>query len=166
MSPFSASHCFICITEFGFSKSVISLIAAVSLAFAILSIFMAFLTMSVSILIPRSFITWSIQNSSHTKSGTGKLCSFSCIDISTSTSRLLYSLNVFHFCISCSGKFLVLPPFAFVGLHGTEKYLISAFPSSIFRSVSFSASPTALSDSGSPIYAAHTREHFQPFGEI
>ena len=45
-------------------------------------------------------------------------------------------------------RFLVLPPFAFVGLHGTQKYRISSFPSFIFCSSSPSTLPTSSSDRG------------------
>ena len=40
---------------------------------------------------------------------------------STSTSLWLYALNSSHFSMSCSGRFLVLPPLLLVALHGTQK---------------------------------------------
>ena len=81
---------------------------------------------------PLSLISSERWYSSQTESGTGNFDSIFWMDISTSTSRLLYSLKVAHLSGACSGRFQSLPPFTFVGLQGTEKYLISALPSVIF----------------------------------
>ena len=102
--------------------------------------------------------------SSHTKSGTGKFRSFLWINISTSTSRWLYFLNVAHLPGSSDGRFRVRPPFALVGAQGTEKYLMRALPSSIFWSASCRTAPTPFKLSGSPIVAAQTIEQRQPSG--
>ena len=69
--PFSDSHAFICITLLGFSIPVKCCILAVSLSLECLSNAIAFSTTAISRAIPLSLISWSSQNSSHTKSGTG-----------------------------------------------------------------------------------------------
>ena len=149
--PFSASHCFICCTEFGFSRSVSSCIAAVSLSRERISITMACLTSSISTPMPRSLISWSSRYSSQRSSGTGNLASLCCICISVSTSRRLYALNRSHFSGSVPGRFRVLPPLVFVALQGTQKYRIRSLPSVSFCFSSPSTAPAFSSERGSPI---------------
>ena len=163
-SPFSESHCFICCTEFGFSSEVSSCIFVESSAFDRSSNRIAFSTTAISRAIPRSFICWSRAYSSQTKSGTENLRSLSCIDISTSTSRLLYALKSDHFSGACSGRFLVLPPFVLVAAQGTQKYLMRSLPSFSFCSDKPRTAPAPASDNGSPIYADHTIEHLHEVG--
>ena len=124
----------------------------------------AFSTTAISRAIPRSLICWSRQYSSHTKLGTGNFRSLSCIDISTSTSRLLYALNCAHFSGACSGRFLVLPPFVLVAAQGTQKYLMRSLPSFSFCSDKPRTAPAPASDNVSPIYADHTIEHLHEVG--
>ena len=63
------------------------------------------------------------------------------------------------------GRFRVLPPFAFVGKHGTQKYLIKSLPSLSFCCSSPRTAPAPSSDSGKPKYAAQVIVHFQESGE-
>ena len=149
--PSPESHCFICITLLGLSSDVILHIVTDSSFLEISSSAMASSTIFLSMAIPLSQISWSSQNSSQTKSGTGNFASFCWMDCSTTTSLWLYALNRFHFSISCSGRFLVLPPLLFVALHGTQKYRIKSLPSFSFCSSRPNTAPTPASDRGSPM---------------
>jgi hypothetical protein len=126
---------------------------------------MAFSTRSMSMRTPRSLISWSMWYSSHTKSGTGKFRSFRWMDISTSTSRWLYFLNVAHLTGSSDGRFLVLPPFDFVGVQGTQKYLMSVLAlRDLLLQRGSRTVPTPSNERGSPIVEAQTIEQRQLSG--
>ena len=89
---------------------------------------------------------------------------FFLIDFSTSTSRIQYRLNKFHFSISSSGRFLHLPLLFLLGMHGRQKYLISSLPSFIFFSFKPRTCPTLSRLMGSAIIAAITAVQLQDSG--
>ena len=70
----------------------------------------------------------------------------------------MYSLNSCHFSVSCCGRFLVLPPLTFVGLHGQQKYLISALPVLSFCASAGipSAAPSSFRLGGEAKYKPYT----------
>ena len=73
-------------------------------------------------------------------------------------------MNRSHFPGSCSDRFRVLPPFALVGLQGTQKYRIRSLPSVSFCFSKPNAAPAVSRERGSPSVADHTIVQCQPSG--
>ena len=119
--PFSFSQSLSCDTLFGFSSPDISYALLDAASLYKRSHATAWLISSRSTMIPRSLILWSMQYSSCSLSVIGNFASLFLICFSTSTSRMQYVLNSSHFSGASDGRFLVLPPFALVGLHGIQK---------------------------------------------
>ena len=87
---------------------------------------------SVSTRTPNAFMRTSICHCFCSASGIGNCSRRFKIARSVTTSCLLYSLKSSHFSFACHGWFQVRFPLVFVGLQGTQKYRISAFPAASF----------------------------------
>src|SRR5690606_40004178 len=93
----------------------------------ILAMRMAWLTSSRSTGTPRSLIFWSSRQSSHSHGWIGYFLSRERALRSTTTSWTLYSQNSFH-SVGLLRWSAQTHGFAFVGLRGWQKYLMSALP--------------------------------------
>ena len=152
-------YSFICAGLFGFSIPVSCCASANSCALYSLSKRAAFSASWRSNITPRSLIRWSMVYSTSSNAAGSSLRTLANICCSTSTSRILYALNVSHLSGASAGR-CRLPRF------GTLKYRISAAPSFILPSESLSTSPHCPSDSGKPIRAARTIVHFHWLASI
>ena len=153
-------YCLICPGLFGLLMPVSSRASAKSSSLYSSSNRAALFTNTWSIITPRSLMCWSAVYKSSSNSGTSNLLTFFKIACSTSTSRILYALNVSHFSGASLGlcRIILVTP-CLVCLFGTLKYLIRALPSVIFLSSSLSTSPHCANESGKPIRAALTIVH-------
>ncbi len=134
--PLSASQPLSWETLFGLSRPVTSAMRSRTSDECSVSMAMACSTRTGSTATPRSLMRWSRYHSRHSASGTGQRSSLRLIARSTTTSWRLYSTNCAHFSGSLLAVLRVAPPFFLVGLHGLEKYLISALPAVSLPSVS------------------------------
>ena len=134
---------------FGLSNPVIALALSVSSVVISSSMDKAPCIRSTSTLTPPELICWSIIQSICSDIGSS-WCRWIFTAISVTTSCLQYSLKSSHFSGSWCGRLRVRPPLVFVGLHGTQKYRMSALPVVSFRlsSLSPKASPIAESPAG------------------
>ena len=131
-TPFSCTQLRSCAELFGFSNPV-NFLASFSRRAVLCSLTCSAPSINaVSTFTPNAFMRISICHNFSSSSGTGKASSLRRISLSVTTSCLQYSLNNSHFSGACLGRFHVLFPLLFVGLHGTQKYRIKAFPVASF----------------------------------
>ena len=127
----SSSHLDNCCTDLGLLNPVISLASSIRLSVTAWEQYKAPSMSFSSTATPVLFIIKSNRHSSISSAGTEYLSKMFFIDISVTTSCLQYSLNNFHFSGSCCGSILTLGS-VFVGLRGTQNFLIRLKPTPIF----------------------------------
>ena len=152
--PFFSSHSISWTVLFGLSMPVIPMASPIRSCRLRSSIYKAPSVSSSSTRTPNAFILTSICQSRSSSSGMGNCSRRRRMLCSATTSCLQYPLNSSHFSGACFGRFHVRFPLFFVGLHGTQKYRISALPAASFclSCGSPTAFPVASSPAGYPQY--------------